>query len=112
MTRIDVKEELEERSFVQWVKWLHPTPALGVYPLGHAPHGFYEAPFRDHFGAPFAFVDPNHFEHCLVGIRNIQWNKNSVRLGSGCGIVAQSDVEQEWAELACKRKSVREILCL
>lgn len=112
MTRIEVVSGLGLEEFSKLVRLLHPTPALGAYPTEEAPDWLWERPVRGFFGAPFAFVDPGRFEHCVVGIRNIQWERGTVRLGSGCGIVAASDLNREWLELSNKRQAVRELLDL
>ncbi|MNL49201.1 chorismate binding enzyme [compost metagenome] len=47
---------------------------------------------------------------CLVAIRNMQWNGQFAMIGSGCGVVAASELEREWRELYQKRLSVKKIL--
>jgi menaquinone-specific isochorismate synthase len=47
---------------------------------------------------------------CVVAIRNIQWQDQIIRLGSGCGVVPQSDPVREWQELRAKRDSVKRLL--
>ncbi len=123
-------------AFQDAVACLHPTPALGVAPrsLGLEWLQQWEGPQqRRRFGAPFGvrvhFSDAigsaargdqaSSIEECLVAIRNIQWQdaadaKGAVvrrfQLGSGCGVVPQSDLLSEWQELAAKRASVRHLL--
>jgi isochorismate synthase EntC len=48
----------------------------------------------------------------LVAIRNIQWQDEKIRLGSGCGIVKSSQIEREWQELKLKRESVKRMLSI
>lgn len=101
-------------SFIDLIKNLHPTPALGVAPRSYGYKWMKELPGQDgraRYGAPFAFLSKEE-ALCLVGIRNIQWNKTSSMIGSGCGVVAASDLEREWRELYQKRLSVRKILGL
>ncbi len=101
-------ENLADLDFLDLVRRLHPTPALGAYPLAAAQVWLRQQPRRGHFGAPFAFLYPGEYAHCVVAIRNIQWADGLVRLGSGCGIVQGSDLDREWQELAQKRQAVRE----
>lgn len=101
-------------DFLELVKRLHPTPALGVAPRGRGYHWMQELPGQEgraRYGAPFAFLSRTE-ALCLVGIRNIQWNKHISMIGSGCGIVAASELEREWQELFQKRLSVKKILGL
>jgi menaquinone-specific isochorismate synthase len=93
---------------------MHPTPALGVSPRSAGYHwmqAYADQSKRGRFGAPFMFVFPDKNEAiCLVAIRNLQWNKEEVLLGSGAGVVAASLLEREWSELSQKRESVKRIL--
>lgn len=103
-------------SFMDCVKLLHPTPALGVAPRAA---GFDEMKHWDtaqatrlRFGAPFG-VQASGLSHCVVAIRNIQWRTNDdVFLGSGCGVVPSSVFDREWQELALKREAVKRMLDL
>lgn len=93
---------------------LHPTPALGVFPRQAGYKWMRELPGqknRARYGAPFAFVWPDEVV-CLVAIRNIQWNAQERLIGSGCGIVGESQLDREWEELHQKRLSVQKILGL
>ena len=95
--------------FLSLIEKFHPTSALGGYPKKEAWHWLkkYNRPLdRKRFGAPFSVYRPNGSAFCLVSIRNIQWDKKSVVLGSGCGLTAQSKLEKEWQELELKRKWV------
>lgn len=99
---------------ISLLKKLHPTPALGVAPRSFGTHwmkSFSGQEKRQRFGAPIGFFRPSE-GLCLIGIRNIQWDQYSARIGSGCGIVQASELEREWHELSQKRQSVRKILGL
>lgn len=95
---------------------LHPTPAVG-----HLPHDsallsrlqMLRAKLHcpAHFGAPFGLMWEGQF-HSVVSIRGIFQEGNQLHLPSGCGIIAQSNLEQEWNELALKRQAVRNLLSL
>jgi menaquinone-specific isochorismate synthase len=119
--KTSLKAKLREPlGLVELVRRLHPTAALGVFPRAM---GFEEirrwdsSQDRGRFGAPFGakFKDPvtgEQNEICVVAIRGVQWSDRTVRLGSGCGIVRESDFEREWSELALKRDSVKRMLDL
>jgi menaquinone-specific isochorismate synthase len=113
MTRIQARPQ-PELSFSDLVKLLHPTPALGVAPreLGFSEMRRWDTPSeRNRFGAPFG-ASGEFGDVCLVAIRNIQWQDENIRLGSGCGIVESSELEREWQELKLKRESVKRMLSI
>ncbi len=107
----------EEMTFTAIARDLHPTPALGI-----APHTFGlenmkqwdDVNLRGRYGAPFGLrlkTETHEIRDCLVAIRNVQWSKsNAPTLGSGCGFVQESVVEDEWSELQLKRESVKKVL--
>ncbi len=90
-------------------KALHPTAALGGRPrmralelLGSLP----SATHRGTFGAPFGVIN-SEIAEIVVSIRCLQWDLSGSRIGAGCGVIAQSQFEQEWDELQLKRDSVK-----
>jgi menaquinone-specific isochorismate synthase len=108
-----------EMMLSELVALLHPTPALGLSPrrMGFSEmERWGELDRRGRFGAPFgvAYRDEQGIENlrCVVAIRNIQWQDQRIMLGSGCGVVPQSDFEREWAELRTKRESVKRLMDL
>lgn len=123
-------EMREAVDFESLANALHPTPALGLSPRSLGVEflkNWDEVKKRGRFGAPFGIElqleDGSRVQDCVVGIRNIQWGFRqqgvgnagsskdcSVQLGSGCGIIPQSEPNREWAELQLKRDSVRKIL--
>lgn len=105
------------------VENLHPTPALGVWPrdpqhrllreLHSLAAGTVE---REGFGAPFVVKFGERVES-VVAIRQIRWNfedgdRARVTVGSGCGVVPESDIHREWDELAAKREAVMKLFRL
>ncbi len=91
---------------------LHPTPALGAYPREYAfpilkKWNKFEP--RSYFGAPFGFSENLEKALFVVAIRNILWDQSGLRIGSGCGVVEESDVDREWLELKNKRNNVKNI---
>lgn len=117
-TPIEIDSEVP-LQFEKLVHTLHPTAALGAFPRlqGWQWLESQEQKMPRHrFGAPFgvAFKDRNT---CLVAIRNVQWQvtedrMNRIYLGTGCGVVSESDSQKEWDELALKRQSVMRTLNL
>lgn len=90
--------------------WLHPTPALGVYPRRVPWRMLKELPGQSHrggFGAPFAYRKSDGSGKSVVAIRCLRWQEGEgVLLSSGCGIVSGSDLEREWQELRLKRETI------
>jgi len=104
-----------KESFLTLVQALHPTAALGALPRKTGLKWLQSAPdsgARGPFGAPFGFFDQNGLGTAWVAIRNINWNRDGSRMGSGCGVVAESQLDLEWNELNIKRHSVKNILGL
>jgi menaquinone-specific isochorismate synthase len=105
---------LQQPSFDALVRALHPTPALGVYPRQRGwewlaqYNGMIE---RNRYGAPVG-VYHLHAMRCTVAIRNVQWDKQGMRIGAGCGVIAESLCDQEWKEICLKIQAIREILAL
>lgn len=92
---------------------LHPTPALGVHPKSQG-QGFeilkeFSVEPRKRFGAPFGLRTAGESRY-VVAIRNIEWDNEQLMVKSGCGVVAESDCQKEWEELANKRASVLRML--
>lgn len=97
------------------VSCLHPTPALGCYPRENGEEllkEFDKTDPRTYFGAPFGVSFDESKSIYVVAIRNLIWNSNGLRVGSGCGVVPASDKEKEWLELKNKRNSVKGIFGL
>jgi menaquinone-specific isochorismate synthase len=93
----------------KWAELLHPTPALGVFPRSYGFQWLSELPeqkARGAFGAPLIFrLGPDEMV-AVVAIRSLIWDKGGSRVGSGGGLVAASQIDQEWRELSQKRESV------
>ncbi|MGJ8695807.1 MAG: chorismate-binding protein [Verrucomicrobiaceae bacterium] len=96
------------------IERLHPTPALG--PLPRTPEtmallGEWRSRLGcpSTFGAPFGLMRDGEFE-ALVAIRMIAWQDDNYLLPSGCGVIEESRLVNEWRELALKRSAVRDLL--
>ncbi len=105
-----------QKDFYFLVKALHPTSALGLISqtlswkeMEHWPGQ--ERP-RHRFGAPLTFHCPGEDTVSLVSIRQLAWDQEGSRIGSGGGLVLGCDLEREWLELEKKREYVKKILGL
>ena len=101
----------ERMSFADMVRRLHPTAALGVSPRTEAGERWLREADRGvrrrTFGAPFGLEREDHRGLALVAIRNLQWQGDAVRVGSGAGLLAESRLEREFDELREKREQVK-----
>lgn len=95
-------------SFLKTIQSLHPTAALGVYPKKNS-WQFLKHQDRSFFGAPLAYFNGKDEACCLVAIRNIEWSHSKIKIRSGAGIVADSNLQKEWQELSLKRQQVKNV---
>ena len=112
--RTDFKLQLKKDIPVKKLCHLmHPTPALGGFPGREALDLLMEFQkkhdARYGFGAPFG-VSINHKAFCVVAIRNIQFINGKMYIGSGCGLVKESQMEREWEEINKKSQFIKDIL--
>jgi menaquinone-specific isochorismate synthase len=106
----------EKMSFSEMVRRLHPTAALGVSPRNVAGDRWLREADRGvkrrSFGAPFGLERPDRSALAVVAIRNVQWQGASVRIGSGAGLLPESQLEREFEELRQKREQVKALFGL
>ena len=106
----------EKMTFGDMIRRLHPTAALGVSPRSDAGERWLREADRGvkrrTFGAPFALERDDHTGLALVAIRNLQWVGDTVRVGSGAGLLAESRLEREFDELREKREQVKALFGL
>ena len=114
--RTDIQVKLSQpTTFKAITQKLHPTPALGLsgaltdWKWLKQLDGSVD---RLKYGAPFGLIQEDGSGCVVVGIRNLQWNAGKSMLGSGCGVVPQSDTKKEWLELSAKRDYVKSQLGL
>jgi menaquinone-specific isochorismate synthase len=102
----------DELSFEKLVDLLHPTPALGISPRAQIELLRKWRDPKDILGAPFGVRWEKGAYLCVVAIRQLQWDEKFYYIGNGCGIVAESEFDDEWNELKIKRDSVRRMFKL
>ena len=106
----------ERMSFVEMVRRLHPTAALGVSPRTEAGERWLREADRGvkrrTHGAPFGLELADHRALALVAIRNVQWHGDAIRVGAGAGLLPESQLEREFDELREKREQVKALLGL
>jgi len=109
-----IKVELYRYETIQTlIDRLHPTPALGPLPRTSETMALLKG-WRNRlscppeFGAPFGLYRDGDFE-ALVAIRMMAWKGDQFQLPSGCGVIQESRLVNEWRELALKREAVKEL---
>lgn len=110
LIRVELYKYEETKALIER---LHPTPALGPLPRNTETMVLLKN-WRERlgcpveFGAPFGLLRDGDFE-ALVAIRMVAWNGDEYFLPSGCGVIQESRLVNEWRELALKRGAVREL---
>jgi menaquinone-specific isochorismate synthase len=106
----------EKMSFGEMIRRLHPTAALGVSPRNEAGERWLREADRGvkrrSFGAPFGLEREDRSALAVVSIRNVQWHGTSLRVGSGAGLLRESQLERELEELRQKRAQVKALFGL
>jgi hypothetical protein len=125
--RLSFQTELHPSTFLEFVKILHPTSALGLSPRLSANLGILEkmksSKNRKYFGSPLTlYLKQNDqvLASSLVAIRNFEWMSNfedarilDLCLSTGCGVVGESQLEKESQEITLKRiATIKGLLCL
>lgn len=109
-----IKVELYQYEEIRTlIERLHPTPALGSLPrtaetLDQLREWRERLACPSFFGAPFGLWRDGDFE-ALVAIRMVAWKGEEFFLPSGCGVIRESRLTNEWRELALKRSAVRDL---
>lgn len=100
------------RSLIEWAKLLHPTPALGGEPrekaLALLQH--YETHERGMYAAPFGFMKDMGDGIIVVAIRSALIMDNVLYAYAGCGVVADSDADEEYIETNNKMRTILDAL--
>lgn len=87
-------------SVLDLVQRLHPTPAVGGTPRREAMRYIrdHEGMDRGWYAAPVGWIDADGGGEYAVALRSALVDGREAALFAGCGIVAGSDPEQEYAE--------------
>ena len=109
-TIITAKDSI--KSLVEWAKLLHPTPALGGEPREKALALLqeYESHERGMYAAPFGFMKDMGDGIVVVAIRSALIMDNVLYAYAGCGVVADSNADEEYAETNNKMRTILDAL--
>lgn len=99
-----VGELRPEHSLLETLAALHPTPAVGGSPTEEALAFIrqYEGLDRGWYAGPIGWIDLQGNGEFAVALRSALLEPERARLFAGCGIVADSDPEAEYAESCLK----------
>lgn len=102
----------DKLDLLEWVKNLHPTPAMGGKPKGKAVEIIKKLETYDRglFAAPLGIVERDGNGIFVVGIRSALIEGNKLFAYAGCGIVEQSDCREEYEEINNKLRTIIEAL--
>ncbi len=94
----------DDADVLTLVERLHPTPAVGGMPRALALELIAEEePIeRGWYAGPLGWIDRHGDGEFVVALRSGVIHRSRVWLFAGCGIVADSDPEQEWDESSAK----------
>jgi salicylate biosynthesis isochorismate synthase len=94
----------ERQSVLDLVAWLHPSPAVGGVPRDVALELIRERERLDRgwYAGPLGWMDRQGDGEFAVAIRSALLDGAAATLFAGCGIVAGSDPEREYAEASLK----------
>jgi isochorismate synthase len=100
------------RGILDLVERLHPTPAVGGTPRAAALRMIrqFEGLDRGWYAAPIGWMDARGEGEFAVAIRSALLQGAEASLFAGCGIVAGSDPEREYAESCLKLRPVLSVL--
>jgi isochorismate synthase len=98
----------DRRTVLELVDLLHPTPAVGGVPREDALRWIdhHEGWDRGWYAGVVGWMDGAGEGECAVAIRSALLRDTEALLFAGCGIVADSDPDQEYAESSLKLGAV------
>lgn len=101
-----VTAQAVDRGVLALVERLHPTPAVAGYPRQEALDFLraHERLDRGGYAAPLGWVDRRGQGEFAVGLRSALLRGGHATVFAGCGIVADSDPESEYAESSLKMR--------
>ena len=102
----------DDRSVLDLVERLHPTPAVGGWPRAAALELLDEQEHLDRgwYAGPVGWLDAHGDGEFVVAIRSGVVEGARASLFVGCGIVGDSEPDREWAESDMKLQSLASVL--
>jgi len=102
----------KERTLLEAVSALHPTPAVGGVPRDAALTWLaqHEGLDRGHYAAPIGWFEGSGKGAMYVALRSVFLHADRAWAFAGAGIVADSKPESEWRETNHKLRAIRSAL--
>ncbi|RYL92117.1 isochorismate synthase [Sporolactobacillus sp. THM7-4] len=99
-------------SVFEFINKLHPTPALGGVPTKEAVSWIrsHENLERGFYASPIGWCDTYGNGEFAVGIRSALIHYNEASLFAGCGVLKESDPEEEFKETTIKFRPMLDVL--
>lgn len=106
------REQLSSVQVEQLRRALHPTPAVGGFPVQQAVKRIREIEGRDrrYYAGYLGPVGSDSTLHWFVNLRCMELFADSVYLYVGGGITALSDPEKEWQETELKARTLLDVI--
>lgn len=103
---------VSDECILNLVERLHPSPAVGGFPPEAALSFIREREDLDRgwYAGPIGWIDRHGEGDFAVAIRSALLHGNEASLFAGCGIMADSDPEQEFEESCLKLESMLSVL--
>ena len=100
------------KSLIEWGQLLHPTPALGGEPREAAMDllAKYETHERGMYAAPFGFMKDMGDGILVVAIRSALIIGHHLYAYAGCGVVSESNSDEEYEETINKMGTILDAL--
>lgn len=111
-TTIDFQKNLINNNIGQFIKRLHPTPAICGLPVAESLELIFQT---EQFDREYycGFLGPFHpagASDLYVNLRCLKAYENGVELYAGGGITPDSDPQNEWEETCLKINTIKQIL--
>jgi len=101
-----------DRTILDLLARLHPSPAVGGYPRGEALAWIRQREGLDRgwYAGPVGWLDAQGNGDFAVGIRSALLDRYGALLFAGCGIMGDSRPEEEYAESELKLRPMQSAL--
>ena len=109
--RTEIQGRLANNATIfELVKQLHPTPAVGGLPRESALAWLdnHEQLDRGWYAGPIGWLSPKGEGEFVVAIRSVLMTGHMASAFAGCGLVLNSNPEDEWEESQVKLQTVRQ----
>lgn len=105
--------ESSDVSLAEMMLSLHPTPAVCGTPKAEAQDFIRnnEESERDFYSGVVGLIFPDKATNLYVNLRCAKIEQSKATFFAGGGLVAESEVENEWNEIQLKMNTLRQFLC-